>query len=347
MLRQLRFIFALMPAFLLVAGCKTGASKKSSAGPSYDNLISEVDKSKTDGSPFSQVSTGPKKKNPFQLAWDKASNAFTPKPKKAPDATSMSNLPDNVPVEIHLSAGRLLENQGRTKEAIKQYQAAIELVPTDLTALISLARLHDRGGNFAEAVKVYEKALATHPKKAMVHNDLGLCYARKGDIEASLRSLGQAVQLAPDSRKYRNNIATVLVESGRVDDAYRYMTSTHPEHVARYNLAYLLKRRQDNAGAIQQCRLALQSQPNFAPAIDMMKSLGGSVPSATIAGSNPAAESYVGAQATIQGPRAQHTVTTPNSNPVQTSEQDQARIDLPYADGDEMPRLLPPVVDLK
>ena len=346
LVRRFHLVVLVGSSILLATGCVSSKKKHQivDGGPSYENLINEVNAKNAEQlkeSPFSHVSNE-KKKNPFTAAWSKASSVFTPKPKKTGDATSLSNRPDSVPAEVHLTAGRMLENQGRASDAISHYQAGLKSDPKHLATIVSLARLHDREGNFDDAVRVYKQAITAYPKEALLHNDLGLCYARKGDINGSVSSLAEAIKLAPTKKNYRNNMATVLVEAGRVDDAYKYLKGAVDEPVARYNLAYLLNKRNENAAAIRQLELALKADASFGPAKVMLASLGGNVPTSV----RDELQSF----AVDQQEEVQRQAETAREivAPIQPRVADEPpRTDLRYSEDDDMPQLLPPVVELK
>jgi tetratricopeptide (TPR) repeat protein len=80
------------------------------------------------------------------------------------------------------------------------------------------------------------RGLREHPDDANLHELMGLLAARAGDLDPAIAAYGRAVQLRPDG------------------------------HVARYNLAKLLARRGDAAGALVHARAAaaLAPDPDYA-----------------------------------------------------------------------------------
>ena len=157
--------------------------------------------------------------------------------------------------------------------AIKQYTRALEEDPKHIPSLISLARLHDRQNNFDEAQRLYRRAIAAEPENAMAYNDLGLCLGRNDRGEESIEALRQAIKLEPNRKLYRNNLATVLVELGRIDEAWNELNSVHTAAVAHYNLGFLLYQKGDMQAARRRFALACANDSSLSAAKDMLAQL--------------------------------------------------------------------------
>jgi tetratricopeptide (TPR) repeat protein len=199
-----------------------------------------------------------------------------------PSKTAKKLTPQGLPkpevtpgADLYLSMAGLQEKANQLDRATEQYEKALKIEPDHLGALLGFARLKDRQGKLEDATKLYERAAEKHPEVAAAQNDLGLCYARRGMLEQSIQSLAKAVKLDPKKALYRNNIATVLVEQKRVDEALEHLRSVHSEAVAYYNVAYLLNQRNDTAGAKAHFHMALEKDPNLAPAREWLAKLEG------------------------------------------------------------------------
>jgi tetratricopeptide (TPR) repeat protein len=215
---------------------------------------------------------------PVVSTWNKTTGAiaaaFTAKPNiETDDPTSLSSKAGKVGPDVHVGLGRLYESQNKAADAQAQYEKALAIAPSDLTAMVSLARLHDRQGNSAKAVELYQKALKTHPKSALAHNDLGLCFARQKQWQRATESLNKAVELQPGNPKYRNNLATVMVELGRTDEALKQLAAVNNEAVAHYNLAYLLQQKGQSSLAVMHLQQAVSKDPSLGAAHDMLAQL--------------------------------------------------------------------------
>lgn len=277
---------------VLCLGCwsKSGSNQLAAhgAGPSavtaplgdqrYDDLVREMQNSgnqiSADVSPKSptQKVTGALKKATATVA-----GALTIKPRvdKAADPLSLDNMPKKIGVDLCYQAGRMAEANGNPAAAIKQYERGLEDTPNHLPTLISLARLYDRQDQFDKAEAMYQRALEAEPDNALAHNDLGLCLARHNRPEPALAALRQAVKLEPNRKLYRNNLATVLVDLGRIDDAWTELTVVHPPAVAHYNLGYLLYHAGNVPRARQEFTQAKQADASLAAADQMLRQLDG------------------------------------------------------------------------
>jgi tetratricopeptide (TPR) repeat protein len=202
--------------------------------------------------------------------------------------------------EVHVGAAQLMENQGKFAEAEAHYQKALAAAPNDVNALVGLARMHDRQGHPQKAIEIYQRAYKANPQSGLVLNDLGLCYARQRQFDPALKALTRATELSPDNPKYRNNLATVLVETGRINEAVQAMSVGSSAAVAHYNVGYLLYQKGQAPEATRHFQQALAIDPALAPARQMLAQLGGNF----------------GAQPLAQQPAAQpryQTAHAPNS----------------------------------
>ncbi|MFQ5532535.1 MAG: tetratricopeptide repeat protein [Candidatus Methylomirabilales bacterium] len=64
----------------------------------------------------------------------------------------------------HRERAQFFEGLGKSKDAIREYQAAIRLSPEDAGLHEALAFLYEREGRFAEAITSYERSLQLAPE---------------------------------------------------------------------------------------------------------------------------------------------------------------------------------------
>ncbi len=267
-------------------------------------------------------------------AWQKSTAAvgsafaWKSKPAESDDPTKLDSKHKAVGPDVFIAAGRMYETQGKFSESLQQYEKALKVAPNDLASLISIARLHDRQGNFPKAVEAYNRAAKAHPKSGLVQNDLGLCYARQKDAGRAIENLNRACELSPKNPKYRNNLATVLVESGRTEEAYRQLKALNTEGVAHYNLAYMLTARGKQEEAANHLKLALQAEPELNAARELLAQVTGvpmqqgpvgpQQPNAQVAGQQPVDERQQALSMFQAGPAQR---TAPAASPFQNASQ--------------------------
>ena len=200
--------------------------------------------------------------------------AVKPKSSSSKDVpmTSPSGKPGPA---VFVAAAQMHESAGNQAEAEANYRKALDLDPNDVAALVGYARLEDRQGNFEAATRFYQRAIKKHPKDASVRNDLGLCYHRRAMLPEAARELKRAVELDDDNKLYRNNLAAAYVEQGKNKEALVHLTAAHGKSVGHYNLGYLLVQKQDQAGALEQFRLAAESDGNLVAAQEWIARLSG------------------------------------------------------------------------
>lgn len=224
----------------------------------------------------------PQPDGPLMSSWKKTTGAvagaFATKPQQVlpeNDPLRLDRMPTKIGPEVYTGAARLLENQGKFAEAETRYREALRAEPKDLNALVGLARLHDRQGQSEQAIELYQKAAQAHPTNALIYNDLGLCHRRRQELDKSLAAFRKAVDLQSDNAKYRNNLAGVLVEGGRVDEAFKELAAVSPPAVAHYNLAHLLEQKSQRPAAITHLQKAVALDANLLPARDLLNQFTG------------------------------------------------------------------------
>jgi len=219
---------------------------------------------------------------------DKFTTAITPTTpvRPADDPVSLSTPAKSGP-GLCVAVARMYEQSGRWDEAEVQYQRALKERPDDLAALLGYARLKERMDQPEEALKFYQRVTKMHSKEAAGFNNLGLFYARRGMFQESVGSLNRAIQLQPRRHLYRNNIATVLVEIGRLEEAFTHLSAVHGEAIAYYNLGYLLNKKGDIDGARRHFNLALEASPKMAEARQWLERLSVMAPNGSSGGPQP------------------------------------------------------------
>lgn len=98
-------------------------------------------------------------------------------------------------VSILNSYGVFLSSFGRTREAAKIFNDAIELDSTDEMAYVNLGNLDDQLGRKLDAEKAYRKAILLDPENGRAHYDLGLLYADLERLKEAEAEFSLAVKL--------------------------------------------------------------------------------------------------------------------------------------------------------
>ena len=98
-------------------------------------------------------------------------------------------------------ANRGLHQQraGRLAEAVKDFSAAIELMPDDINLYLSRGASHGMAGELDAAVRDFEKVLALDPQSGLAYMNRATALEKKGDYAASQRDYDKAVELVPEN----------------------------------------------------------------------------------------------------------------------------------------------------
>ena len=114
-----------------------------------------------------------------------------------------------------LGEGQRLEAEGDLNEAVKQYQAALEIEPDFAAAHVNLVAAYAALGRFGEAEPHYHKALAIDPGIEELHHNWGVIQIRLGRHQQAEAAFRRALEINPYSADGRFNLGALLYDSGR------------------------------------------------------------------------------------------------------------------------------------
>jgi tetratricopeptide (TPR) repeat protein len=97
-----------------------------------------------------------------------------------------------------IDEGNAIEQEGRLKEAIQHYEAAIRLAPNLARAHLNRGNILLKTGDTDGALDAYAAALAQNPDYAAAHYNLGTAFFRSGREETALVGYHQAIAFNPD-----------------------------------------------------------------------------------------------------------------------------------------------------
>ncbi|HXB59113.1 MAG TPA: tetratricopeptide repeat protein [Candidatus Acidoferrales bacterium] len=168
--------------------------------------------------------------------------------------------------QAHYNLGNALIKNGAVDEAIVQYQEALKLDRGAATAQdhnnLGMALLQK--GQLDEAINHFQLAITNDPEYAETYFNLGTALLQKGQVDEAINQLQNAIEKNPDSTQTRNNFGMALFFKGRIPDAvlqYQEALKLDPDYVvARNNLGNALLREGQVDEAIAQYQAALKIQ---------------------------------------------------------------------------------------
>lgn len=130
--------------------------------------------------------------------------------------------------QIHVRNGALALQRGKSDEALEHLNAALRdtTLPDDRRATI----LNDRGvafvrmGRTREAIEDFNKAVELFPEYAATYNNRGNLLLALGLPEEAMKDFNRALVLAPGYAAAYNNRAGALMQIGKPEDAIRDFT---------------------------------------------------------------------------------------------------------------------------
>jgi pentatricopeptide repeat protein len=174
--------------------------------------------------------------------------------------------PDDV--ELLNALGWTLFQDGRTAEAVPEYEHALRVDPKHVKSHNNLALALVELGRLEEAAGHFRTSAALEPK-AEIYSDLGFTMARLGRTDEAAADYQKALELDPDCPSAHFNIAVSFVQAGKFREAefhYRRALVGRPTAETHNGLGYVLARQDRADEAAAEFRQAIKADPKFAPA---------------------------------------------------------------------------------
>jgi Tfp pilus assembly protein PilF len=121
----------------------------------------------------------------------------------------------------HFYLGYIYSEYSNTDVAIKEFNRAIELDPSNPLALNALSYLYaELGKNLDEALAMVKKALELEPSNGAYLDTLGWIYFKKGDMNSALRYLENASVVIEDAEIFEH-LGDVYFQTGKAEEALK------------------------------------------------------------------------------------------------------------------------------
>ena len=179
----------------------------------------------------------------------------------------------------HLKWGIVKEYDGDLDAAQAEFEQAIQLAPSFTIAMNSLGMLLMRENRPIEAMQRYRQAIELDPGYAEARVNYGDVLLSQGDKDGAMAQYLEAVAHRPDNVEAQFKLANMLLtEDKRPDLAiphYIAAVSADPNRAdVRTNLAVALIEMGRYDEAREQCRAAMQIDPNLLQAREVWRRLG-------------------------------------------------------------------------
>ncbi|MCK9195683.1 MAG: tetratricopeptide repeat protein [Syntrophales bacterium] len=97
----------------------------------------------------------------------------------------------------HNNLGAALSLQGRYREALPQFEKALQIRPGYQEALFNKGAALAGQGRYREALPFYGRVLALQPRFAEGHNNIAIAYAQTGNINQAIIHFREAIRIRP------------------------------------------------------------------------------------------------------------------------------------------------------
>jgi Flp pilus assembly protein TadD len=165
----------------------------------------------------------------------------------------------------HLHLGLAFSARGEQDEAVKQYELALDDLPSFPEAHFNLAAELDALGRTDAARRHYESALEVRPNYLKARNNLGMLYFNQGDFAAAAEQFQKALGINPNYAMAQNNLGITLMARGQFAPAaerFRQAIALDPDFAQPHaNLGSVLDRLGESAAAVDELREFLRRQP--------------------------------------------------------------------------------------
>ena len=171
--------------------------------------------------------------------------------------------------EFYIELADALLSQGKSREAIPQYENAVRRKPDSLAGLLGLGRALEKASQNTDAVEEIRRATQVSPDDAAAWRQLGQIYVKQGRQAEAATALEKSLQL--DSGSPETHYALGLARSqpggdpGRAEASFREAIRLAPDYAeAHMNLAILLFQKQGVEEAGYHFETALRYHPDYA-----------------------------------------------------------------------------------
>lgn len=120
---------------------------------------------------------------------------------------------------LHQIHGAALKRQGKFREALDAFDAAVRIRPDSADALNNRGVALNALGRHTEAVADHTAAIRLKPDYAVAHNNHGVALQALGRLPEAAKSHETAIRCRPDYAEAYNNLGNVRMESGQIPEA--------------------------------------------------------------------------------------------------------------------------------
>ena len=171
--------------------------------------------------------------------------------------------------ELALNAKSEHEKTKYLKEAVKEFEAAIEIYPSFADPYEQLGLAYFRLNDYDKSLKYYLKSLEYNPYKPVTYSNMGMIFFSRGQYDKALEVYLKAVELNPKHIDAQYNLASTYGTIGQFDKAietFKIVIELNPNHAQAY---YFIAITYKNMGKLKEAdyyfKMANKLNPDLKP----------------------------------------------------------------------------------
>ncbi|HVN83642.1 MAG TPA: TIGR03032 family protein [Candidatus Binatia bacterium] len=166
--------------------------------------------------------------------------------------------------------GNGLAKAGHFAEAIAHYEAALQLDPVHVNALVNMGTAQHRLGDIEAASACYRRALAVDANSARANANLAAILRERGDLDSAITHLEAARRVEPGHAAALRELGALYWEAGRNREGRQcleQLVKVEPSSARAHNdLGAMLLNQQNDAAALPYFEEARRLDPELAEA---------------------------------------------------------------------------------
>jgi Flp pilus assembly protein TadD/TolB-like protein len=165
---------------------------------------------------------------------------------------------------VYVTLGRIHNSTGEYEVAMEEFERALNLAPSDASAMQGMAQTYQKLGRNQEAESMFRRATALRPDSWEGYYRLGNFYYNTGRFSEAEPQYRRVLELSPDNATAYTNLGTVLTNENRYAEARTVLekaVALNPNFQAYNNLAnvYFLEGSYTDAAATYERALPLNN----------------------------------------------------------------------------------------
>ncbi|GGB81899.1 hypothetical protein GCM10007424_22480 [Flavobacterium suaedae] len=152
-------------------------------------------------------------------------------------------LPDELLAQhnnayLYMLRGVIFEKLNDLDKAIKDYNKAIEINPTDANLYFNRGNSWHEKGEYTRAIEDYNKVIEINPKDADAYQNRGFSMHKKGELDEAIKDYNKAIEINPTDANAYNNRGNALNEKeeyNRAIEDYNKAVEINPKYSDPYN----------------------------------------------------------------------------------------------------------------